>query len=101
MKYLIQCEKENSKKTNILEKPTNFLRERLNQHRGYVTRKAQDATGRHFDLPGHKLSDMNISVLKKVKCNDPMYIKERERYHIRKFNTYYQGINGNDGLGSV
>ena len=83
MKYLIQCEKANCKENKYIGETKNSLHERLNQHRGYVTRKAQDATGRHFDLPGHKLSDMNISVLKKVKCNDPMYIKERERYHIR------------------
>ena len=99
--YLIQCEKENCKVNKYIGETKNSLHERLSQHRGYVTRKTQDATGRHFNLPGHNLSHMKISVLEIVKSHDPMYRKERERYHIRKFNSYYQGMNGNPGLGSV
>ena len=99
--YLIQCEKENCKLNKYVGETKKSLHERLSQHRGYVTRKTQDATGRHFNLPGHNLSHMKISVLEKVKSHDPMYRKERERYHIRKFNSYYQGMNGNPGLGSV
>jgi hypothetical protein len=28
-----------------------------------------------------------------VKSNDDLYRKEREKYFIRKFNTYYRGLN--------
>ena len=37
--------------------------------------KMQDATGRHFNLHGHNLSHMKITVLEKAKSNDPMYKK--------------------------
>ena len=97
--YLIQCQKDNCKDNRYVGETKNSLHERLNQHRGYVTRKTNDATGIHFNLPGHKLSDMRITALEKVKSNDPIYRKEREKYHIRKLNTFYQGMNGNPGLG--
>ena len=98
--YLIQCQKQNCKENRYVGETKHSLHERLNQHRGYVTRKTNDATGRHFNLPGHKLSDMKITTLEKVKSFDPIYRKEREIYHIRKLNTFYQGMNGNPGLGS-
>ena len=82
-------------------KPKNSLLERLSNHRGYKTRKTNDATVIHFNLPGHKLSDMRITALEKVKSKDPIYRKERENYHIRKLNTLYQGMNRNPGLGST
>ena len=51
-------------------------------------------TGRHFNLKGHSLSNMNVTVLENVKKKDIYYRKERESYFIRKFNTYYEGMNG-------
>ena len=50
------------------------------------------ATGDHLNFLGHSLSDMKVMVIEKVKVNDVSYKKERESYHIRKFNTYYRGI---------
>ena len=51
------------------------------------------ATGKHFNSPGHSLSDLTIVILEKVRSSDDMYRKEREKYFIRKFNTYYNGLN--------
>ena len=51
------------------------------------------ATGGHFNLPGHKLSDMSISVLEKVKENNVFYREGRESYHIENFNLQRKGIN--------
>ena len=50
-------------------------------------------TGQHFNLPGHDISDMKISILEKVKKSDKIYREEREKYLIALFNTYYKGIN--------
>ena len=50
-------------------------------------------TGEHFNLAGHSLSDRTITVIEKVKKQETNYIKERESYFIRLFNTYYNGIN--------
>ena len=49
----------------------------------------------------HNTLQENIStVLEKVKSNDPIYRKERGKFHIRKFNTFYNVMNRNPGLGS-
>ena len=54
-------------------------------------------TGKHFDSRGHSLSNLTISILKKANKNEILYRKEREKYLIRQFNTYYNGLNGNEG----
>ena len=67
---------------------------RLAEHRGYIVNHMVDKpTGAHFTSPGHSLSDMKVIILEQVKIQDPLYRKERERYFINKFNTYYQGMN--------
>ena len=46
------------------------LRPRLAEHRGYVTKKHIDkATGEHFNLPGHTVANMKISVIEQVRYN--------------------------------
>ena len=57
----------------------------------------KQATGAHFNLLGHSSDDMQITILEKVKINNEAYRKEREKYHIKIFNTYYKGINRNQG----
>ena len=53
----------------------------------------EQATGEHFDLPGHNISNMKVTIVERVKKNDDQYRKEREKYFINKFNTFYRGIN--------
>ena len=77
------------------------MHERQSQHRGYVTINTKDATGRHFNRPEHTLANISMTVLGRVKSTDPIYRKEREKYHIQKLNSFYKGMNGNPGLGSV
>ncbi len=63
-------------------------------HVGYV--KSVDlskATGSHFNLPGHDISKMSVTILEKVKKYDTSYRKEREHYLINKFNTFRNGMN--------
>ena len=36
---------------------------------------------------------MTINILEKVKVTDTFYRKEREKYLIRKFSSYYDGMN--------
>ena len=67
-----------------------ILKYRFAEHRGYVNNSDESqATGEHFNSPGHSLSDMTITILEKVKLNDALYRKEREKYFIRKSNTFY------------
>ena len=66
----------------------------LDEHRGYVTNQILSTpTGEHFNLPGQSLADLNMVILEKVRSKDDLYRKEREKYFIRKFNTYYRGLN--------
>ena len=70
------------------------LKDRIGQHKGYIKNKVlSQPTGEHFNLPGHSLANMNVTILEKVKTSDTLYRKEREKYHIRKFNTFHEGIN--------
>ena len=39
------------------------------------------------------LANLKISIIKQVKFNSDLYRKEREEFHIRKFNTLYEGMN--------
>ena len=53
-------------------------------------KKINQATGEHFNLSGHSISDMKLSIIVKVKSNDPPYRKERERQHSTAW-QYWSG----------
>ena len=57
------------------------------QHLRYVRNKTNVE---HFKLPGHDKNNMKFTILERKKI---LYGREREKYHIRKFNTFYAGIN--------
>ena len=91
--YMIECDIETCKKRYIGESKRS-LRDRLADHRGYITNQVKNkATGVHFNLPGHSLANLKVTILEKVKKMDDQYRKEREHYFIRKFNTFYEGLN--------
>ena len=91
--YLIHCDKENCLRQYIGVTQQEF-RERIYQHIGYVRNKqVNKATGEHFNLPGHSMHNMKFTMLEQVKSPDPLYGREREKLLIRKFNTFYNGIN--------
>ena len=58
----------------------------ITQHHGYVQNNIE-ATGQHFNLPGHSLADLMVTVLKQVRKSETLYRKEREEYHIKRFDT--------------
>ena len=67
---------------------------RFSDHRGYVRNEKFDKpTGEHFNLPGHNLADMKISIVEKVLSSDPNMRKIRESHFIEKLNTFYKGMN--------
>ena len=78
--YLIQCNKESCMLQYIGESGRS-LKLRLADHRGYINNEHMNQpTGAHFNLPGHSISNMNISIIEKVKMKDSAYRKEREKY---------------------
>ena len=91
--YMIECRKDNCEMRYIGE-TKRILKFRLADHRGYITNQdLSTPTGQHFNTPGHSLADLSITILEKVRSQDHLYRKEREKYFIRKFNTFYRGLN--------
>ena len=79
---MIYCNKEHCKENRYIGETGRMLRHRLADHRGYVTSKVTSkSTGAHFNLPGHSLANMKITILEQVKKKDPEYRKEREIFY--------------------
>ena len=69
------------------------LAKRFDEHRGYVRNKTKDPTGQHFNLMGHSISDMEVSVLEKVHSQSRAIREVRESYYIQEFQTELMGMN--------
>ena len=90
---MLECSKDQCKLKYIGETERN-LRKRIYEHLGYARNKnEQMITGEHFNLPGHTEANMKFTIIEQCKSDEDEYRKEREKYHISKFNTYYQGMN--------
>ena len=94
---MVECKKNRCRNVEnyiYIGETENPVKERICQHIGYVKNKiVNTATGYHFNTLGHSISDMNFRVLEQARICDPVYRKEREKYLIRKFNSYYSGLN--------
>ena len=96
--YMIECNKDNchikGNKSRYIGETKRSLKKRLSEHIGYIVNKMTNyPTGKHFNLPGHTVANVNITILEKVRYKNNEYRKEREKYFIRKFNTFYKGMN--------
>ena len=61
---------------------------------GYIrTKKKNIVTGEHFNMPGHSLGNMTLTILEKVESEYVFYRKERETHMIKNFNTFYRTLN--------
>ena len=89
--YAVICKHDNCNKVYIGE-TKQMLKSCLAQYCGYVQNNIE-ATGQHFNLPGHSLADLMVTVIEQVRKSDTLYRREREEYHIRRFNTLHNGIN--------
>ena len=87
--YIVSCKK---CKDQYIGQTKNTLEFRFKQHLGYVATNTQ-ATGTHFNSPGHTRSDMTISVLEKVNRVDRTLGEQRKSHFIEEFNLVYRGMN--------
>ena len=88
---MLECKKCNQRYIGTTGRTLKF---RLADHRGYITNQVESrATGAHFNLPGHSLADLRVRILEQTQNHDEDYRLEREKYFIRKFNTFNKGIN--------
>ena len=91
--YLIECNKESCKQRYVGETKRHF-RKRLAEHRSYIQNKhLEQATGAHFNLPGHSVANMKMTIIEQVKTQSDSYRKEREEFYIRKLDTFNNGMN--------
>ena len=91
--YILKCDKENCKMKYEGETEQKF-KERMKEKLGYArTNDQTKITGRHFNLPGHTIANMKFAIIEKVRKQDELYRKEREKFHIKTFNTHYKGLN--------
>ena len=91
--YCIECMKPNCR-LQYIGQASEPLKIRFNQHKAYVRNGAlSEATGLHFNVPSHKISDMKVTTVEKVYNKCDFFRKRWESYYIRKFNSKYQGIN--------
>ena len=78
--YLIECNKDKCRQCYIGESKIP-LRNRFADHLGYVVNHHIDtATGGHFPLPGHSVSNMTVTIPEQAKINNDSYRKECEKY---------------------
>ena len=93
--YLIECRKCGLQYVGETDRS---VQERFSEHKGYVNNnKLNQATGAHFNLPGHSISDMSIMAIQKVYNRGAHYRKELEKEEISKFRSFHHGINKNAG----
>ena len=92
--YLIECNKTSCRMRYIGETERQ-LRERFNDHKKYIKSIIPtQSTGEHFNSSGHSLHNITITIVEKVKHQDKDYRLEREKFYIKKFDTYNNGLNG-------
>ena len=91
--YARMCKKGRCKEAYIGENKS-LLRSRVADHCEYVqNQKLDTATYAHFNLPGHSIAGMTVTVSEQSKRNSTQYRKQRESYHINRYNTFHKGIN--------
>ena len=66
---------------NFFGETGRIMKHWLAEHRGYVNNQVLSvSTGEHFNMPGHSLANIKVTLLEPVKPNDIMYRKEKEKY---------------------
>ena len=77
-----------------IEETDGTVQSRFSEHRGYVANQhLAKATGHHFNLPGHSIAEMEVTIPEKIFSLDAQFRKAREKMHIQNFNTKYKGMN--------
>ena len=89
--YCITCQK---CRVQYVGESDRTLQTRFSEHRSYVTnQKLYQATGNHFNSPGHNVADIKVTILEKIHSRDELVRLEREDMFIKNMNTKYRGLN--------
>ena len=72
---MIECDKDNCK-TNYIGESDRPMKIRFAEHKGYVRNNIiSRATGADFNLSGHSIHNMTVTIIAKVKKMDELYRK--------------------------
>ena len=94
--YLIECQVPRCNHIQYIGKTKDRVKDRFAAHRSDVNTQKNKSLPNHFNLPGHKVSDMKVTVIEKVYNKNPLFLREREKYYMIKYNTRHQnGLNKN------
>ena len=92
--YCITCSKHKCR-LQYIGKTDGQAKTRFGGHRRDVENNKDCTVGRHFNLPGHSVSDMRFTIIEKVHNTDPFFLRNREKHYIQKFKTRLKGLNIN------
>ena len=71
--YIIKCNIDRCKQTYIGESDRSF-KKRISEHLGYMwSQKYNQATGYHFNQPGHIIYNIKVTILEKLKSRETNY----------------------------
>ena len=92
--YCISCQKSKCNGIQYIGETGRRLKDRISQHVGYIKgQQIEQPTGNHFNLPGHSLGDMEVTVIEKCLNDSVMYRQIRETNFINLFNSIQKGLN--------
>ena len=91
--YMISCKKCNKQ---YVGQTGRMLKERMSEHLGYIA-KNTEATGKHFNKPGHSLGHFKIQIIEQVIPNSRSLRETREAHWIQSLVTKEpHGLNRKD-----
>ena len=83
----------NTKASAYLGNTKRRFSKRLSEHVGYIrSKKTEEPSGDHFNLPGHSQSDIQGLGIEHVRSTDPFILRAREAFLIKKFDSYNQEL---------
>jgi hypothetical protein len=79
--YMLECEKDNCTNNRYIGETGRLFKFRLSEHKGYIINKDEtQATGSHFNLPGHNLGHLKATILEQVNKNCEEYRKRKTKF---------------------
>ena len=93
--YCIECKVPRCKHIQYIGKTSDPLKVRFGSHHSNVNLQKDQAISNHFNSPGHSISDMTITIIEKIYNKIPLFLREREKFYMTKFNTRLGALNLN------
>ena len=75
----------------------NTIRKRINGHKSDIRKNKNKLVAKHFNLPEHSVSHLQVSILKRINTNRRQRQIEKQKL-ISKFNCIQEGLNKDSGF---